>query len=172
MYRNGYEQYAIMEDGSLKHWGYGGWYGGGNGANSSNLGVEKRNAFLAFGIKEDPDECHSGHNMPMSTIAIDENGHLWTWGRYGHDSIYSMTGTNGDAWIPINLMNLDNSANAFNPTDGLQSVKAIAMCGGQESYCAAGVLGTDGRIYMCGYNGHGQLGALRYKQLYDTSRFT
>ena len=158
--REGHDQFAVMEDGSIRAWGYGGWYTIGNGANSSNQGVPNILPFsLGFpGVKNDPNECTFWAHHAYSYHAIDENGHVWAWGRYGHDSIYSMTGTNGDAWTPINLMNLDVSANAFNPSNGLQTAKAVAMGGGSESYVAAGILGTDGKVYMCGYNGHGQLG--------------
>ena len=158
--RNGYDQFVVMEDGSIRAWGYGSWLSIGNGSNTSAQGVPNIIPFsLGFpGIKDDPNECTFWAHHAYAYHAIDENGHVWAWARYGHDSIYSMTGTNGNAWTPINLMKLSNSANAFNPEDGLQSAKAVAMGGGSQSYTAAGILGTDGKVYMCGYNGYGQLG--------------
>ena len=158
--RNGHDQFVVMEDGSIRAWGYGSWQSIGNGSNTSNQGVPNIIPFsLGFpGIKDDPNECTFWAHHAYAYHAIDENGHVWAWGRYGHDGIYSMTGTNSDAWVPINLMTINQSANPFNPNDGLQSAKAIAMGGGQESYVTAGILGTDGKVYMSGYNGYGQIG--------------
>lgn len=149
---NSYEQWAIMDNGDMRAWGHGGHYGLGQGNNNSNRAVPNIIPFpQGFpGVKDD----NAQRTYAYGYSIIDENNDLWVWGR----KEYGVTGMNGDAWIPHNIMKVNDGANPFyeGKVDATKAAYLALPCG-SESYACMGVLGTDGKVYMTGYNGHGQL---------------
>lgn len=147
---NDHAMWVIMEDGSLRTWGYGGHYALGNG----NINTDVSNPTVLPLPKGTPgfDTNKIWRHYAYGYFAIDTNGDLWSWGRVE----YGVTGTGGDAWTPVNIMNVNNVSNAFYGT-GVKAAE-IAHSSGQESYVSQIILGTDGKVYGTGYNGYGQVG--------------
>lgn len=146
---NAHAVQCIMEDETMRSWGYGGHYQHGVGTPSSDVSNPQIVPFpFGFpGIKENKIWSHYAYGY----FAIDNNDDLWSWGRIE----YGVTGTGGDAWTPVNIMEVNDPLNHLYGT----GVKAntIAMSTGQESYVSQLIIGSDGLVYGAGYNGYGQV---------------
>jgi len=156
---NGYEQFCMMEDDSVRCWGLGGHYGLGLGTSNSSRPKTHRMPFpLGFpGIA-----YHAVDNTPMLVKShqygfalIDKNGDLWTWG----ENQNGVCGTNSNNYMPKNVMKRNDGANPlYDGNPGATKVVDVQVpCGSQNNNCMA-VIGVNGLLYMTGYNAHGQLG--------------
>ena len=143
---------VIMDDNSLRTWGYGSHYLLGQGDHS---GDRANPVLFPFpdtfpGVKED--HVWQGHSY--NGKLIDKNDELWTWGRLGQGS----TGIGADAFTPINVMSVEDGANPFRRSAGGLKAKFIAHTAGTEAYNTSGIIASDNKVYMCGRNESGQLG--------------
>ena len=161
VHMNNYTRMVVMEDDSLVGWGYNGHYHirGSNGVHYSNPSP------IAFpkgfaGIKSVTG--HNGKTIPAvwghhryAFHAIDKNNDLWTWGEHQSDSYDAKgLGSNVNAYTPRNVSQLNVSGNEIYQKD------IVYLChgSGQENEESQHVIDSEGRVYGCGYNGHGQLG--------------
>jgi alpha-tubulin suppressor-like RCC1 family protein len=102
------------------------------------------------GVKEN----HIWQGHANNGKLIDQNDELWTWGRLD----YGSTGIGADAFVPVNVMTVEDGANPFRRSAGGLKVKFIAHTAGTEGRNTAGVIGSDDKVYMAGWNESGQLG--------------
>lgn len=141
---------AIDADGRVWAWGYNG---------NANLGIGNTNGNSNIPV------CVGGNNSEITnhkivdiaagyghTLAIDENGDLWSWG-YGSDGQCGITyDQNGkDSYIrePKCITQLNVSGNKLYG----KTIKKI-----DTTYEASAIIDSEGNLYTCGYNSYGLLG--------------
>jgi len=143
---------VIMDNDSVRTWGYGSHYMMGQGNHSGDRANPMLFPFPSTfpGVKEN----HIWQGHAYNGKLIDQNDELWTWGRLE----YGSTGIGADAYVPVNVMAVEDGANPFRRSAGGLKVKFIAHTAGTEGRNTAGVIGSDDKVYMAGWNESGQLG--------------
>ncbi len=135
---------ALMDNGEVWAWGYGGYGQIGDDSFSSRYyprRVRGLNAIAIVGIAS----CAAGGSDYCSFAALDDQGHVWMWGYNGYGQL-GIGGTNNQARAyQINPSYFDNKA-----------VTRVIGAGGNYGYFHA--VADDGSVYAWGYNGYGQLG--------------
>ena len=141
-----YRHFAvIMNDDSLRMWGYNGNYNLGDGTTNSRSYPVRPGFPPGF-----PGVAKVYQMYNSATYVIDLDGKLWSWGYNGYGVLG--TGDTNTRFIPYCA-----SDNALNSING-KVVTQVAVPCGTESYNTVMVLCDDGTVHTCGYNGHGQLG--------------
>lgn len=141
---------VVLSDGSLCTWGYNGVYSMGVGNVATNHAIPQLTSFPKGFPGVNTNKFWLHHDW--ACFAIDSTGDLWSWGRAGNGA----NGAGADAYIPVNLMTLNNASNDFY-NYGAKAVD-IAHGGGDEDELCQLILGDDNKVYSAGYNGYGQLG--------------
>ncbi|MBU3554821.1 carbohydrate-binding protein [Polynucleobacter sp. UB-Piko-W3] len=142
MYRH---NYVIMNDNSVKMWGWNGNYCLGEGTTNSRS-YPGRVAFPPTF----PGALKIWGNFQYNGICIDTTGQLWTWG-------YNTEGQCGNGTTTVVTVPYNASANASNSIYGKIVVEVAVGVGNQTGNCIT-VLCSDGTVHCTGYNPYGQIG--------------
>ena len=141
-----YRHFAvIMNDDSLRMWGYNGNYNLGDGTTYARSYPVRPGFPPGF-----PGVAKVYQMYNSATYVIDLDGKLWSWGYNGYGVLG--TGDTNTRFIPYCA-----SDNALNSING-KVVTQVAIPCGSEGYNTVMVLCDDGTVHTCGYNGYGQLG--------------
>lgn len=142
MYRH---NLVVMQDDSVKAWGWNGNYVLGEGTTNSRS-YPTRVAFPA----DFPGAAKVFANHNYNGYCIDKNGQLWSWG-------YNTEGQCGDGTTTVRRVPYNASANASNSIYG-KVVVDVAVGVGVETGTCVTVLCDDGTVHCTGYNPYGQIG--------------
>lgn len=135
---------ALMDNGEVWAWGYGGHGQIGDDSFSSRYYPRRVRGLNAIAIV-DIASCGAGSADYCSFAALDDQGHVWMWGYNGYGQL-GIGGTNNQARAyQINPSYFDNKA-----------VTRVIGAGGNYGYFHA--VADDGSVHAWGYNGYGQLG--------------
>jgi len=131
---------ALMSDGTVCMWGYGGHGNMGDGATYSR----SRPVRAAFPPGTPPIvKITRGY---YSTFAIDADGKLWAWGYNNYGQLGTNTGTSN-----VNIPTLVNGKGDL-PLDA--KVVQVKSGAGYYSYSATLIRTEDGRVYHTGYQAY------------------
>ena len=153
---------AVFNNGEIYHWGYGGHGQNGDASTSTRkysvrCGGSYQNVYLATNtsvhtlrdtriVRAWVTNSHGYDNSAHSVYALDEDGELWSWGYNGYGQLGHADGSNRNQ--PTKL----DKATRF----GNSKVVAFWTMGTQYASCYA--VTEDGKFWVWGYNGYGQLG--------------
>lgn len=144
MYRH---NYVVMNDNSVKAWGWNGNYVLGNGT-TNDRSYPARVAFpptFPGALK-----VYSNHNY--NGYCIDKNGDFWSWGYNGEGQIGD--GTVTARRVPFCVTQFNNPSNSIYG----KKVVDVAIGVGVETGTCVTVLCDDGTVHATGYNPYGQIG--------------
>lgn len=153
----------LMNSGEVYHGGYGGHGQNGDASTSDRnhpvrVGGTNQNVFQATNTSTHVwrdtrikriwlSGKGSGDNQNAhSCYALDETGGLWSWGY----NAYGQLGTNNTT--NYNVPQLIDKATYFN------NQEIVAFWVGGAAYASCYAIAADGKFYVWGYNGYGQLG--------------
>lgn len=142
-----YRAACIMEDGSVRAWGNGANWLLGQGDLTSNRIVP----ILVPFPKETPKIVEISMSYDDAAYAIDENGHLWVWGRNSYGELGD--GSNSAIKLPKNISILSSNNSIFNKT-----ITQIAHLHGANGVLSTAVLDANGEVHVTGYGAYGQVG--------------
>lgn len=154
---------ALMNNGEVYHWGYGGHGQSGDGSTSNRdfpvrVGGTNQNVYEASNSSTHKfkdvrikriwvsSACSSYNSTTHSCYALDEDGELWSWGYNGYGQL-----GNGNTTQQTTPVKIDKSSN-FNNSE----VVAFWTAGDSYPHCFA--LTAEGKFYAWGRNADGQLG--------------
>lgn len=141
-----YHSVGIDTDGRVWAWGYNG---------NANLGKGDRNGSSQIPVLVGGTNSEITNHKIVDiaagyghTLAIDENGDLWSWG-YGYNGQLGIT--NRDSYItePKCITQLNINGNKLYG----KTIKKI-----DTTYEASAIIDSEGNLYTCGYNSYGLLG--------------
>lgn len=139
VYRHGA---SAMTDGSVHSWGRGeNWIHG-----TGNQTVDRSYPVSVAFPPNTPAITYTCGAHDFAAVAIDANSQFWVWGQNDYGDIGL-----GDT-APCNA-----SGNSSNSIYGKSAI-AYAPMASLQNYISHTVLGSDGTVHICGYNGYGNLG--------------